>query len=387
MKAQFGAVIVAAGNSRRMGGKTSKVLEQLNGKPVLLYSFETLAACPRVGELAVVCREGDQVQIQEILSGVTEKPVKVVPGGKERQDSVLAGVQALSAPWEYLLIHDGARPLVTEELVERVCVDALRYGSATAAVPVKDTCKLADGEGFVESTPPRERLMAVQTPQIFQREAYLAAVEQARKLGRSYTDDCQLIEAAGGKVKLTLGDYRNLKLTTPEDRVTAGAYLQKEEHRMRVGSGYDVHRLVENRKLILGGVEIPYEKGLLGHSDADVLAHAIADALLGAAALGDIGKLFPDTDPRYEGADSLVLLGRVCALLGEKGYSIGNIDATVIAQKPKLAPFIGTMRENLADACGVSISQVSVKATTEEGLGFTGTGEGIAASAVCLLEG
>lgn len=387
MKAQFGAVIVAAGNSRRMGGKTSKVLEQLNGKPVLLYSFETLAACPRVGELAVVCREGDQVQIREILSGVTEKPVKVVPGGKERQDSVLAGVQALSTPWEYLLIHDGARPLVTGEVVERVCVDALRYGSATAAVPVKDTCKLADGEGFVESTPPRERLMAVQTPQIFQREAYLAAVEQARKMGRSYTDDCQLIEAAGGKVKLTLGDYRNLKLTTPEDRVTAGAYLQKEEHRMRVGSGYDVHRLVENRKLILGGVEIPYEKGLLGHSDADVLAHAIADALLGAAALGDIGKLFPDTDPRYEGADSLVLLGRVCALLGEKGYSIGNIDATVIAQKPKLAPFIETMRENLADACGVSISQVSVKATTEEGLGFTGTGEGIAASAVCLLEG
>lgn len=204
----------------------------------------------------------------------------------------------------------------------------------------------------------------------------------------SYTDDCQLIEAAGGRVRLTLGDYKNIKLTTPEDRVTARAYLgeQKEEKTMRIGSGYDVHRLVEGRKLILGGVDVPYERGLLGHSDADVLAHAITDALLGAAALGDIGKLFPDNDPQYEGADSLALLGRVCALLGEKGYSIGNIDATVIAQRPKLAPHIPQMRENLAKACGIALPQVSVKATTEEGLGFTGSGDGIAASAVCLLE-
>ena len=154
---------------------------------------------------------------------------------------------------------------------------------------------------------------------------------------------------------------------------------------MRIGSGYDVHRLAEGRRLILGGVEIPFEKGLLGHSDADVLTHAIADALLGAAALGDIGKLFPDSDPQYEGADSLVLLGRVCSLLREKGFAIGNVDATVIAQRPKLAPFISSMREKLAKACGIPTAQVSVKATTEEGLGFTGAGEGIAASAVCLL--
>ena len=155
---------------------------------------------------------------------------------------------------------------------------------------------------------------------------------------------------------------------------------------MRVGTGYDVHRLVEGRKLILGGVEVPFEKGLLGHSDADVLAHAIADALLGAAALGDIGKLFPDSDPRYKGADSLGLLSQVCALLGERGFSICNIDATVLAQRPKLAPHIPQMRENLAKACGIASSQVSVKATTEEGLGFTGSGEGMAAQAVCLLE-
>jgi len=388
VEGQFGAVIVAAGKSTRMEGGTSKVLEDLGGKPVLLYSFMTLAQSPWVGELCVVCREEDLDQVRALLVGKTRKPVAVVPGGQERQDSVLQGVEALSPELPYLLIHDGARPFVAPEMVEAVCKDAVAYGAATAAVPSKDTCKLSNGQGFVESTPPRERLMAIQTPQAFEREMYLYALRKAQSAGVSYTDDCQLIEAAGGRVRLTLGDYKNIKLTTPEDRVTARAYLgeQKEEKTMRIGSGYDVHRLVEGRKLILGGVDVPYERGLLGHSDADVLAHAITDALLGAAALGDIGKLFPDNDPQYEGADSLALLGRVCALLGEKGYSIGNIDATVIAQRPKLAPHIPQMRENLAKACGIALPQVSVKATTEEGLGFTGSGDGIAASAVCLLE-
>ncbi len=154
---------------------------------------------------------------------------------------------------------------------------------------------------------------------------------------------------------------------------------------MRIGHGYDVHRLVEDRKLILGGVEIPYEKGLLGHSDADVLAHAISDALLGAAALGDIGTHFPDTDPAFAGADSLKLLTEVCRQIEAKGYKIGNIDATILAQRPKLRPYIDTMRANLADACGIAIDQINVKATTEEKLGFTGSGEGMAAHAVCLL--
>lgn len=155
---------------------------------------------------------------------------------------------------------------------------------------------------------------------------------------------------------------------------------------MRIGHGYDVHKLVEGRKLILGGVDVPYEKGLLGHSDADVLLHAIMDALLGAAALGDIGKLFPDTDERFKGADSILLLKEVCRVLGENGYKIVNIDSTVIAQRPKLKDYIVTMRDNISNACGVDISQISVKATTEEKLGFTGSGEGISAHAVCLIE-
>ena len=228
----------------------------------------------------------------------------------------------------------------------------------------------------------------MQTPQAFSLALYREALGKARAAGQSYTDDCQLIEAAGGKVKLTQGDYRNIKLTTPEDLLAARAYLGGEggKKTVRIGYGYDVHRLVEGRKLILAGVEVPFEKGLLGHSDADVIAHAVADALLGAAALGDIGHLFPDTDPRYDGADSLKLLAEVCRLLREKGFSIGNIDATLLAQRPKIAPHIVQMRENLAAACGIAADQVSVKATTEERLGFTGREEGMAASAVCLLE-
>ena len=386
-QAKFGAVLLAAGNSTRMGGSRSKVLEELEGRPALCRSLEVLDRCPLIGEICLVCREQDRGDMLPLTSGLNT-PVRVVPGGAQRQDSVEQGVEALTGPWEYVAIHDGARPLVTEEVLAAVCRDAMAHGAATAAVPSKDTCKLADGAGFVAATPARDRLWAVQTPQAFSLALYREALEKARAAGQSYTDDCQLIEAAGGKVKLTMGDYRNIKLTTPEDLLAARAYLGGEggKKTVRIGYGYDVHRLVEGRKLILAGVDVPFEKGLLGHSDADVIAHAVADALLGAAALGDIGHLFPDTDPRYDGADSLKLLAEVCRLLREKGFSIGNIDATLLAQRPKIAPHISRMRENLAAACGIAADQVSVKATTEERLGFTGREEGMAASAVCLLE-
>lgn len=382
---KFGAIVAAAGGSVRMGGGASKVLRQLDGTPVLRYSLLAMEQCGEIAEIVVVCREGDRPAAEKAARGVT-LPVRFVIGGNERQESVQAGEEALSPELEYLLIHDGARPLVTPEVIRRVCKDAMEYGAATAAVPVKDTCKL--GGEFVESTPPRERLFAVQTPQAFRRDMYLYALDRAEDDGKRYTDDCQLIEAAGGRVRLTPGDSRNIKLTTPEDMLAAEAFLgqRREDRRMRVGYGYDVHRLVEGRKLILAGVDIPFERGLLGHSDADVLTHAVADALLGAAALGDIGRLFPDSDPRYAGADSLKLLGEVCRVLKENGYAIGNLDCTLIAQRPKIAPYIQRMRENLANACGVDVEQISVKATTEEGLGFTGSEEGMAASAVALVE-
>ena len=387
MKQMFGAVIVAAGNSTRMGGIRSKVLELLCGKPVLHYSLSAFCACKEIAQIVVVCREEDMAAFRAAVDQFTARhpdapQIMLAPGGAQRQESVYLGARALSQELSYLVIHDGARPLVSREVISAVCADALEFGAATAAVPSVDTCKL--GADFVEETPLREKLYAVQTPQAFDRELYFYALEKAKQSGKSYTDDCQLVEAAGGRVRLSKGDSKNRKLTTPEDFLIAEALLQGG-NRMRVGYGYDVHRLVEGRRLILGGVDIPFEKGLLGHSDADVLAHAIADALLGAAALGDIGHLFPDSDPRFAGADSLKLLSEVCALLREHGFEIGNIDGTVIAQRPKLAPHILQMRENLAAACGISVGQVSVKATTEEGLGFTGTGEGIAASAVCCI--
>ena len=237
---------------------------------------------------------------------------------------------------------------------------------------------------MVEQTPDRSTLYAVQTPQCFDRAAYLAALDELdEEKVRLVTDDCSLFELTGRTVQLTQGDYANLKITTREDLPRP---VQKEEPKMRIGHGYDVHRLVEDRKLILGGVEVPFEKGLLGHSDADVLTHAVMDAVLGAAALGDIGKHFPDNDPAYAGADSLKLAQHVARILQEKGWRIENIDATLLCQRPKLAPHIPAMRANLAAAFGLPVEAVSVKATTEEHLGFTGEGLGIAAHAVALIE-
>ena len=223
----------------------------------------------------------------------------------------------------------------------------------------------------------------MQTPQCFDRAAYLRILDALPPdAARLVTDDCSLFELAGRPVRLVQGDYANCKITTREDLPPQ----KKEASGMRIGHGYDVHKLVEGRRLILGGVDIPWEKGLLGHSDADVLTHAVMDALLGAAALGDIGRHFPDTDPRYAGVDSLQLARAVAQLLAQAGWRAGNIDATILCQAPKLAPHIPAMRENLARALDMPVDAVSVKATTEEHLGFTGAGLGIAAHAVVLLE-
>lgn len=319
-----------------------------------------------------------------------EKAVAVVAGGETRQRSVFAGVAAAPEEDGYLAVHDGARPLIRPEEIDACVREAFRTGASALGVPLKDTVKRIDSSGRVVSTPQREGLWAVQTPQVFERGLYLRSLERAVREGADYTDDCQLVERAGAAVHLCRGSYENLKLTTAEDVPAAEAILRfrgKGGKHMRIGQGYDVHRLVQGRRLVLGGVEIPFGAGLLGHSDADVLVHAVMDALLGAAALGDIGALFPDGDPAFRDADSLGLLGAVCARLRENGYRIVNVDSTVVAQAPRLAPHIPAMRKNIADACGVPVPCVSVKATTEERLGFTGTGQGIAARAVCLIDG
>ncbi len=380
-------MVAAAGNSTRMGCAKQHIL--LDGQPVLLRTLLALQSVDSIDEILLITREQDAECFTTLAEqhGVT-KLTRTVRGGDTRQQSVANGLAALPPEATLVGIHDGARPLVTPEVVEAVIAAAEAHGGAAVAVKVKDTLKQTDPDGFITATPDRSSLWRVQTPQVFAREPFCAAMAAAIAEGRDFTDDCQLMEQAGHPVRLIAGLDTNLKLTTPEDVRLAEAILHgetKEEHTMRIGHGYDVHRLVEGRPLILGGVNIPFDRGLLGHSDADVLTHAVMDALLGAAALGDIGGLFPDTDPAYKGADSIRLLEEVVRRIREAGYTIGNIDATVLAQQPKLKPHIPAMRARLAAACGVDESCINLKATTEEGLGFTGAMEGIAAHAVCLL--
>ena len=380
------AVLVAAGSSTRMG--FDKLSFDLGGETVLHRSIRAFDQCPQIGEIVLVAGK-NRAFVEQQAVGCT-KPVQIVAGGATRAESAKNGV--LAAHGELVAVHDAARPFVSPAVIAAVLEAAARCGAAAPAVPVKDTIKQAvPGAGktvpeacLVRSTPDRSTLYAVQTPQCFDRTQYLAALQELdAEKARLVTDDCSLFELTGRSVQLTQGDYANLKITTREDLPRP---VQKEETRMRIGHGYDVHRLVEGRKLILGGVEIPFEKGLLGHSDADVLAHAVMDAVLGAAALGDIGQHFPDNDPAYAGADSLELARHVARILSEHGYRVENIDATILCQRPKLAPHIPAMRANLAAAFGLPVDAVSVKATTEEHLGFTGEGLGIAAHAVALIE-
>lgn len=387
-KMNTSVIIVCAGNSTRMCG-VNKILMPLGEKRLVIgVTMQAFEKCKSINEIIIVARENDIPAITEEAekAGIT-KLKKCTVGGATRQKSVINGIKCISKDAELIAVHDGARPLVKPEHIEKVIKDASVFGGATLGVPVKDTIKMID-DGIITDTPPRKSLYITQTPQVFKRKLYFEGIDFALEHNLDFTDDCQLVEAIGGKVYMTIGDYTNIKITTPEDIAVAEVLLKnitRSFFMFRIGHGYDVHRLTENRKFILGGVEIPHEKGLLGHSDADVLAHAIMDAMLGALALGDIGHLFPDTDEKFKGADSMELMREVCRIVGENGYTVGNIDATIIAQAPKLASYIISMRKNIAEVCECDISQISVKATTEEKLGFTGEKLGIAVHAVALM--
>jgi 2-C-methyl-D-erythritol 4-phosphate cytidylyltransferase/2-C-methyl-D-erythritol 2,4-cyclodiphosphate synthase len=289
----------------------------------------------------------------------------------------------------WIVIHDAARPFVTSQLLDDLIEAARENGVAIPGVPVADTLKKGNKSGQVLETVDRQDLYRVQTPQVFAHALLKEVLDWATKKGVHGTDEASLVEQMGRPVRMIMGDEFNFKVTQPSDLEMAQALWS---HRngpglptLRIGEGYDVHRLVEGRPLILGGVTIPFEKGLLGHSDADALSHAVADALLGAAALGDLGAHFPDTDPQWKGANSLDLLSAVQSLLAKKGFFVQNLDATLLCQAPKLALHIPAMRDNLARVLKVDRGQISVKATTEEGLGFTGRQEGIVARAVALI--
>ena len=390
-------IVAAAGAGKRLGLGKNKAFAEVGGLPLLVQclrmvndtgmAHKTIVA---VGADEVAMTEALLKDYHEYFAGLQ---TAVVAGGAERTGSVKNAL-ALAGSEGWIAVHDGARPFAATEVFERTLQAAQQTGAAIAAVPVKNTIKVVDAEGFVVNTPQRSSLMAVQTPQIFKAQLLQRAYCDDNLKGAAVTDDASLVERLGVKVAVALGSYENIKITTPEDLLLAEKICADRGMTMmqslkmpqfRVGSGYDVHRLTQNRKLILCGVEVPYELGLDGHSDADVAVHALMDALLGAAALGDIGKHFPDTDDRFKGADSLKLLEHVLTLLKERCWRVNNADVTIIAQKPKLAGYIPAMRDNLAKAMGLEADAVNVKATTTEKLGFTGRGEGIAAEAVVSL--
>lgn len=401
------AVVVAGGNGTRMNMKESKQFIKIGGVPVIIRTLRAFSNVPEINKIVVVTRKCDITEITEMTDEyAVKKVVSVIEGGDTRQESVMHGIEAAIRCCsginniQNILIHDGARPFVSGECIIGV-LDALKTCSAAAAgVNIKDTIKRIDKDGFIEKTIDRDNLISIQTPQGFEAKLIYNAHKKAAECGISATDDCALVESlANVNVKVTDGDYNNIKITTPEDIPLGESILKKLDSEaemsnsnnantfpeFRTGIGYDVHILTDNRKLILGGIEIPHDKGLLGHSDADVLVHAVMDALLGAAALGDIGKHFPDTDPKYKGANSIELLCHVGKLLCDNGYKIINIDSIIVAQAPKVAPYIESMRQNIANALNIDISRVSVKATTTENLGFEGRKEGISAQCVTAL--
>jgi 2-C-methyl-D-erythritol 4-phosphate cytidylyltransferase / 2-C-methyl-D-erythritol 2,4-cyclodiphosphate synthase len=373
---RVGAIVAAGGSGIRAG--VAKQWLALGGETVLRRSARLLAACDAVDEVVAVVPPGEEARALAELAGLP-KPARAVAGGPARADSVRNGLRALDG-CAIVLVHDAARPFATPDLARRVAETAARDGAALAAVRVTDTVKRGEREQVVE-TLDRSALWLAQTPQGFRRELLIRAWEAAGAEGSAATDECALVERTGAPVTLVEGEAGNFKITGPEDVARARA---RGEAPVAMGVGYDTHRFAPGRKLVLGGVEFEGD-GLLGHSDADACAHAIGDAILGAAGLGDLGRHFPDTDPRWKGVSSLVLLREIAARAAEQGWRVGNCDVTLAAKRPKIAPRGEEMRARLAEALGIAPGQVNVKATTGEGMGFVGRGEGIAAHAVALL--
>ncbi len=381
-------IIAAAGSSTRMGTGVDKQFVPIGGHPLLWHSIHRFGLLPEVKQMLVTVSSSNEESVRKLLNDTLQEiPCQVVRGGTERQHSVRNALLLVDEAIDIVVVHDGARPFAELEAIRRSTEIAMKYGAAVVAVPVKDTIKVADAEAIVQKTLDRSALWQIQTPQTFRRELLVTAHEQAAQAGILATDDAALVERMGGSVHLVKGSYNNFKVTTPEDVVMAEALAAGDRlpNRQRVGIGYDVHRFIAGRPLMLGGVSVPYTLGLDGHSDADVLLHAISDALLGAAGLGDIGQHFPDTDPRYKGISSLVLLREVRDKLAEAGFGIHNVDAIVEAQEPKLHPFISSMNAQIAEALDIEVVYVNVKATTTEKLGFVGRKEGIAAQAVVMI--
>jgi len=385
---QASVIVVAGGRGERLGGAIPKQLRTVGGRTLLERSIRPFDMVDAIQEIVVVLPPELVSPPPECLNRI-RTDVRVVAGGERRQDSVAFGFDAVAPSSGVIMIHDAARPFCTPELVQRTLDAATESGAAIAALAAQDTVKEGDvqsGLKVVVRTVPREKIFLAQTPQAFTRSVLREAVALGRS-GVVGTDESALAEQAGHRVRLVDGDPRNIKITSEADLALAEEMTSSTEPtlQIRVGLGYDLHRLVEGRPLVLGGVTIPGDRGLLGHSDADAVCHAVADAVLGAANAGDIGEHFPDDDARWKNASSIDLLGRVTALVRDRGFGVDNVDIVVIADWPKIRDHAEAMRQQLARALSVRPDVVAIKGKTSEGVGPVGRGEAIAVHAVALV--
>jgi len=381
-------LIVAAGRGARFGGEIPKQYRLLAGLPVLTRTLCAFAETLPAARLLVTIHPDDSVLYEEALAaapkGVAARTLPWVAGGATRQASVCNGLEAVTKEGQKIvLVHDAARPFASSGLILRACESARKYGAAVPGLAVTDTIKTVDSEGAVACTPDRAALRAVQTPQAFDYALLLAAHRAAA--GLELTDDAAVVEKAGHKVHVFEGDAGNMKITSAGDLEAAERRLAGDLSDIRVGQGYDVHAFEPGDHVWLGGVAIPHTKKLLGHSDADVLMHAVTDAIFGALADGDIGSHFPPSDPQWKGAASAIFLAYAADRVRARGGVIAHIDATVVAERPKVGPHRDAIRAKLAEIMKMPIERVAVKATTSERLGFTGREEGIAAMATATV--
>ncbi|MXZ02801.1 MAG: 2-C-methyl-D-erythritol 4-phosphate cytidylyltransferase [Chloroflexi bacterium] len=384
--AELSVIIVAAGQSTRMEGLDKLALD-IGGRSVLWHSLEVVDRSPLVSGAVVVTHQTKVADISEsITNGDFSTPIRVVSGGVRRQDSVRNGIEELDRAQiasEFIAVHDAARPFVNEDMLKRGLAAARHVGAAIPVVRLKDTIKRVE-HGIVVDTPDREVMFSVQTPQVFRAEILRAAHQTVEAY---VTDDASMVEVAGGLVATFEGAYENIKITTPSDVAIARAIAagNGSEWTYRSGSGFDGHKLVEGGPLKLGGCEIEFDMRLQGHSDGDVLLHAVASAVLGAAGLGDLGGRFPSTDPKYAGADSSTFIRDATLEARALGWCIDHLDATIIAQRPRLAAYVPDFEANIADAIDTETDRVNVKVTSTDEVGAIGQGEGIAAQAIVTL--
>ncbi len=384
-------LVVAAGRGSRAGDGLPKQYRPLAGRTLLAHCLASIRRAAPFAKILPVIHEDDHELFRQSLAELEPDAAAGIGapahGGATRQESVRAGLEALSAdPPGFVLIQDAARPFAGEALVARAIDAARAFGAAVPGLAVTDTIKAVDGSGRIEGTPERAGLRAVQTPQAFRFDLILSAHRSAATAGRQdLTDDAAVAEWAGHPVHVFEGDPGNMKVTTPQDFCVAETRLLGALPDIRMGQGFDVHAFGPGDQVVLGGVAIKHDHGLAGHSDADVLSHAITDALLGALAEGDIGSHFPPSDPQWKGAASKIFLAAAAKKVRARGGMIAHVDATVICERPKVGPHRDAIRESLAAILGISVERVAVKATTTERLGFTGREEGIAAMAVATV--